>query len=149
MDSLIQAFGIDIKLIVIQVINFTILAGVLTYFLYKPILKMLNEREEKIKKGVEDAEAAGVARNAAEGERKEIVAEAHQSAEEIGKRAEAHAKEVAAAAAAATEEETAHKLQLATARAEAIAEETRKNSEAEIAKLAVLAAEKILKEKAT
>lgn len=39
MDQLIQAFGIDAKLITVQIINFGILLAALTYFLYKPVLK--------------------------------------------------------------------------------------------------------------
>lgn len=146
MDSLIHAFGIDLKLIIIQIINFTVLAGVLTYLLYKPVLKILSDREEKIKQGISDAEKASKALAKAEDERKEIVGEAHRSAEEVSKRAEVHAKEAAAAIAAVAEQDVAHKLKLATDRAEAIAEESRKKNEAEIARLAILTAEKILKE---
>lgn len=147
MESLIHAFGIDLKLITIQVINFVVLAAALTYFLYKPILRILEEREEKIKQGVSDAEAAKKAKEQAEDERKGILTEAHKASAEVAQRAEQHAKESAAAIAAAADQEAAHKLKLAEEKAAALQEEARKKSEAEIAKLAVLAAEKVLKEK--
>lgn len=146
MESLIQAFGIDLRLITIQVINFVVLAAVLSYLLYKPVLKMLNEREAKIKQGLNDALAAAKARENAEEERKDIVQIAHQEAEDVGKRAEVYAKDKAAEITAAAEASAVDKIRLAEERAIALSEEAKRQSEAEIAKLAVLAAEKILQE---
>ncbi len=147
MESLIHAFGIDIKLITIQIINFLVLAGILSYLLYKPLLKILNEREETIAQGVKDAEAAGQALSAAEDEKKAIVSQAHQEAADINDRAAGFAEENAAKVRAAAEEEAAQKIKAAEERSRALAEEAKKASEAEIAKLAVLAAEKVLSEK--
>ncbi len=147
MESLIHAFGIDIKLITIQIINFLVLAGILSYLLYKPLLKILNEREETIAQGVKDAEAAGQALSAAEDEKKAIVSQAHQEAADINDRATGFAEENAAKVRAAAEEEAAQKIKAAEERSRALAEEAKKASEAEIAKLAVLAAEKVLSEK--
>ncbi len=146
MESLIEVFGIDIRLITIQVINFVVLATILTYLLYKPVLKMLNDREAKIKQGLHDAEAAAKARENAEEERKGILEAAHKDAVEVGKRAEAHAKDRAAEIAASAEASAADKIRLAEERAMALSLEAKRQSEAEIAKMAVLAAEKILKE---
>ena len=146
MESLIEVFGIDLRLIIIQVINFLVLATILTYLLYKPVLKMLNDREAKIKQGLNDAAAAAKARENAEEERKGILEIAHKDAGEVGMRAEAHAKDRAAEIAAAAEASAADKIRLADERAKALSNEAKRQSEAEIAKMAVLAAEKILKE---
>jgi len=145
MDSLIHAFGIDVRLITIQVINFVILASLLSYFLYKPVLKLVSERESKIKQGLQDAEDAKKTLEGAEGEKKEILSAAHLEAEAVEKRAETHAKEKAEAIAVSAREASAAKLEQAESRAEALIEEARKKSEAEVAKIAVLAAEEILK----
>lgn len=147
MESLINAFGIDLRLITIQVINFVVLAGALSYLLYKPVLKILREREEKIRQGVEDAKAAGEARERAEADRKAIVGEAHLEAEAVSKRAEEHAKGKAADLVRQAEIEAADKLRIAADKAEALAVEAKKKSEAEVAKLAVLAVEKLVVEK--
>jgi F0F1-type ATP synthase membrane subunit b/b' len=56
MEEIIHAFGIDQRLIIIQIVNFAILAGALGYFLYTPVLRLLREREEKIAQGLKDAE---------------------------------------------------------------------------------------------
>lgn len=145
MESLIHAFGIDAKLITIQIINFVVLAGALTYLLYKPILRILSEREEKIKQGMADAEAAKNAKMAADDDRKAIVESAHKEAEAVSKRAEEHAEEKAGQVMATAEKEAAQTLKVATEKAVALQEVARKESEAEIAKLAVLATEKLLK----
>ena len=58
MAELFAAFGIDWKLLLAQSVNFLIVFGGLTYFLYKPLMRALAAREEKIAKGVKDAEEA-------------------------------------------------------------------------------------------
>jgi F-type H+-transporting ATPase subunit b len=147
MEEILHAFGIDGKLIVIQIVNFAILAGVLTYFLYTPVLKLLSEREAKIKKGVEDAENAAKALSEADTEKKSIVASAHKDAEEIAIRAKQFADQKSADIIRDAEAKGASLLESAHMRGEEIKVQARKESDAEIAKLAVLAAEKILREK--
>lgn len=145
MESLIAAFGIDIRLITIQVINFVVLAGLLSYFLYKPLLRLLSEREEKIRQGLEDADNAGKALAGAEAEKRRILTDAERAAAEIEARAEAHARERGAKIVAAADEAAAEKVRLAEARASALQAEALRQSEAEVAKAAVLAAEEILR----
>ena len=48
---------IDWFTVIAQVVNFLILAGLLWHFLYKPILKAIDEREKKIAAQLADAEA--------------------------------------------------------------------------------------------
>jgi len=55
MDSLIETFHIDIKLLIAQAINFAIVLGALYYFALKPLFKVMNERTEKVEKSLEDA----------------------------------------------------------------------------------------------
>ena len=50
--------GINLPGLITQLISFTVLLFLLTKFLYKPVLKLLDERAEKIKKGLSDAELA-------------------------------------------------------------------------------------------
>ncbi len=147
MEQLIEAFGIDVRLVIIQAVNFGLLMVVLTYFLYTPVLKLLRERQEKIAQSLKDAEAASKAREDAEAEKRSIVAAANQEAVAMAERAALHAKEKATA----IEAEAVLKAAQAKAAAETAAEELKaralKESEAEIAKLAILAAEKVLRDK--
>ncbi|MES2060108.1 MAG: hypothetical protein V4438_03695 [Patescibacteria group bacterium] len=53
MESLLQSFGIEWKLLIAQAINFAILAFVLWKLVYKPILKVLDERAAGAKEAAE------------------------------------------------------------------------------------------------
>ncbi len=148
MDQIIQAFGIDTRLIIIQIVNFSLLMTALGYFLYKPILNLLREREEKIAQGLKDAEDAAKAKTEAGTEKQAIVAQAHSEAEAIGARARESAVKQAEGIVGAGQEKVTALLLEAEARREFIKEQARKESEKEIAGLAVLAAEKIMRERA-
>ena len=148
MEQLLHAFGIDGKLIVIQIINFVVLAGALTYFLYKPVLGMLATREEKIAQGIKDAESAANAKAEADSEKKVILTEANKEAEAVGSRAKTHADEKGVEIVAEANDKAASIIASAQAKSEDLKVQARKESEAEVAKLAILAAEKILVEKA-
>ncbi len=149
MEQLLHAFGIDVKLIIIQIINFVVLAGLLSYFLYKPVLKILTEREEKIKKGIEDAEAAAKAKASALEEKQAVLSEAQKEAQEIDARAKAFAKEKEEEIVTAAQAKASDVIKDAETKSALLKEQALKESEAEIAKLAVLAAEKVLREKAS
>lgn len=147
MEQLIEAFGLDIRLIIIQIFNFGLLMAALSYFLYKPVLAMLKEREEKIAAGIEDAEVAKQAKEQAAEEKKEILATANKEAEAMAVRAKEHAGEKADQIVATANKKAEQVLVDAKKHSEELKSAALKESEAEIAKLAVLAAEKVLKER--
>lgn len=148
MEQLIHAFGIDVKLIVVQIINFIVLMSALTYFLYKPVLNVLKDREDKITQGIKDAEAAAAAKASAEEEKQTILSAAHAEAETVAQNAKSFADEKSEAIVAEAHTKAEAVMRDAEAKGAEIKERAQKESEAEIAKLAVLAAEKLLREKA-
>ncbi len=146
MESLLDAFGIDGKLLLAQLVNFGVLFVALTWLLYKPVMKTLDERAAKIAQGVEDAEIAS-----------EKAAKADENAAQVVKGAEIEAESIVASARDLAGSEKSRIMKEAEARAaqvaadaEARAEETAakalRDSEKEVARLAVLAAEKVLRE---
>ncbi len=56
MDSLITTFHIDWKIIIAQLVNFAIVFAVLYFFALKPLKKLMDERSETIKGGLDNAE---------------------------------------------------------------------------------------------
>lgn len=56
MDSLIEVFHIDWKLLAAQAVNFAVVFLVLYFLILKPLLKTVKERTEKIEKGLKDSE---------------------------------------------------------------------------------------------
>jgi F-type H+-transporting ATPase subunit b len=75
-----EAFGVDLPKLLFQVINFLLLLYLLNRFLFKPVLARLDERSEKIGKGLEDAEVAARDRELARAEREAAVSEARKEA---------------------------------------------------------------------
>ena len=115
------AFGVDLLKLAFQIINFLLILYLLNRFLFKRVLALLDERQAKIAKGLEDAEAAARDRELARAEREAALDEARKEAgamiaratkiaedsrAEIVAGARAEAEQVAARA---TEEITAEK----------------------------------------
>lgn len=82
-----DAFGVDVPKLLFQVINFLLLLYLLNRFLFKPVLALLDERQRRIGKGLEDAESAARDRELARAEREAAVAEARREAQELVARA--------------------------------------------------------------
>jgi F-type H+-transporting ATPase subunit b len=145
MSELLTVFGVNWKLLLAQGVNFVLLLALLSYFLYKPVLKMIDERREKIAESVKTAEAAS--RNLAEAQRKgdSIVGDASLEAEKLVKAARARAEEKRVEILQSAEAQAQNVLADAAARAEETRRNTLKESEKEIARAAMLAAEKILR----
>jgi F-type H+-transporting ATPase subunit b len=91
----LESLGINIGLLASQLVNFTLLAVLLYLLLYKPVLRMLDQRKERIARSMADIDAAreGAAkaqqeydRKVAEAQRKaqEIIAQAAQTGEQAG-----------------------------------------------------------------
>lgn len=147
MSELFAAFGINWKLLLVQAFNFALLLAVLWYFLYQPVLKMIDDRRQKIAQGVRDAEAAAKKLDAAKAKGEGIVGTASREAEGIVAAARARAEEKADEIVKTAESRAAAEFKDAAARAEEVKRQALKESEREIARAAMLAAEKILREK--
>ena len=55
--ELLTTLGIDWKLLLVQLLNFGILIVVLSVLVYRPILRLLDDRRERVRKSMEDAKA--------------------------------------------------------------------------------------------
>jgi F-type H+-transporting ATPase subunit b len=97
-----EALGVNLGFLLFQIFNFTIVAVLLYAWAYKPILKALENRKNKIAQGFEDARIAAEARANAEQDAAKIVAEAqsksNQVVREATERAELATRDVRAAA---------------------------------------------------
>lgn len=97
-----DALGINVGYLIIQILSFVILMLALKGWLYGPIIKVLDERKARIAKGLEDARQAAIARDNADAEAKKILdaarAEAANTRQEAAIRAEETAKEIVARA---------------------------------------------------
>ena len=147
MQELFHAFGIDWRLLILQMINFGILVGALWFFLYKPVLAMLKKREEMIAQGVEDAEVAEKTRLEIESTRGDILKGAEQEAHEVVSVAKQHGSDERVKILKEAEDRAAKVADDAALRAKETIIKARKESEKEISRLSILAAEKVLQNK--
>lgn len=147
MDQLFSAFGIDWRLLLIQGVNFGLLLGALGYFLYRPLLKVIDERRNKIAEGVRLAEAADRRLEEATAQGEGIVGDAARRAEDLVASARKQAEEKGTDIVKMAESRADGILKDAAARGEEAKRQIVKQSEKEIVRAAMLAAEKILREK--
>lgn len=147
MDQLISTFGLNWKLLVIQAVNFGVLLSALTYLLYKPLMRTIDERRAKIAEGVRAADAAAQRLADADAESKEIVGAGAREAESLVAAARMRADEKGAEIVKAAEEKAEAALKDAKAKADEAHRQALAKSEKDIAKAALLAAEKILAKK--
>jgi F-type H+-transporting ATPase subunit b len=139
-----EAFGVDIWKLGFQIVNFLLLLYLLNRFLFKRVLRLLDDRQSRISQGLEDAETAARDRELARAEREAALAEARREAEAMvqraAKTAEATSAEILAEAKASAEQITAR------AREEIAAEKDRALAEirGEVADLALEAAGKLI-----
>jgi len=81
--ELLSKLGIDWKLLIAQIINFLVLMAVLYKFLYKPVLKMLDDRKEKIDKSLKHAEEIEKNLFKSEADKAKVLQEARNEAGKI------------------------------------------------------------------
>lgn len=89
---ILDQLGINPLYLAAQIINFGILALVLTKFLYKPILKMLDARSKKIAESMKAAEESIKERQTLEETKKKELAQARLEVEKIMAKATTEAK---------------------------------------------------------
>jgi len=98
----LEALGLNLGYLLVQIFNFAIVFVVLRAWVYVPILALLERRRETIAQGLEDARVAAEARASAEKDAREIVAkaqsEASQKVREASERAEAAGRDIQAQA---------------------------------------------------
>jgi len=100
----VEGLGINLPTLIAQIINFVILLGLLYLVAYKPIMRILDERSQKVKESMEQTELIKQQAERAEEEVKkqieaagregqEIVARAVRSGEEVRQKAQQEARQ--------------------------------------------------------
>ena len=75
-----EGLGINLGYLIVQIGALIVLVVLMKGFAYGPIIRMLEERQQRIAKGLEDARQAAIARESADEEAKKIVEEARAEA---------------------------------------------------------------------
>ncbi len=145
--ELLNALGLNWKILIAQFLNFAILFFVLYRFGYKPILKFLDDRKDQISKGVQNAEEAEKKLVELDEKEKEIIKKAKQEALQIVEESKERGEEKRQQMIEKAKQEIGQIIDSEKSKMRAEKAETLKEIKAEIAGLIVDAVEKVLDEK--
>jgi len=141
-----EALGINVGLLIVQIIAFTIVMLTLNAWVYKPMLDMMETRKKKIAQGLEDARVAADARANAEKDAAKIVADAQAEASKVVREATERAEVASKDVRAAAEGEAAKAREAAMAEAELERGRILGDLRGQVAALAIAAANKLVGE---
>jgi F-type H+-transporting ATPase subunit b len=140
------SLGINLPLLVVFIINFIVLFVLLRLFLFKPVMKMLDERAQRTKEGMELAEATKKEYEQAKGEVQKQIEKGRQETQaiiaqamQVGERLKEESRQEAAKQAQTIIDRT--RTELETER-DKIVEDLRR----EFVDISIAAAEKVIKE---
>jgi F-type H+-transporting ATPase subunit b len=142
----LEALGINLGYLLVQVLNFFILIIVLRAWVYKPIVNLLENRRKAIAQGLEDARIAAQARANAEQEAEQVMIKAQQEAAERIRESTERADEAAREIKTEAEGEAADIRHAAYADAEQAKTQALGELRGQVAALAIAAAQRIIGE---
>ncbi len=148
-ESVLGALGVNWKLFIAQLLNFSVVLFVMWKWVYTPLLKIIDSRTAKIDKGLKDAEAAAAAKSGAEQASEEAILAARKEAQRLIEEAQKAAEAQRAELKAKTQAELAALVQQGKDTLAAEKEKMVREAGSEIAELAVMIAGKALGEKLT
>jgi F-type H+-transporting ATPase subunit b len=140
----LEALGLNLGYLLVQVFNFAILFVILRAWVFKPIVGLLERRRETIAQGVEDARIAAEARANAEKEAEHILADAQKQASERVRDSSSRAEEIAKEIRAEAEKEAVKIREAALEEAQQAKEQALGELRGQIAALAISAAQKVI-----
>lgn len=142
----IAALGINLKLLIAQLIHFLIVLVIFWKWIYKPIVKILDQRAETIEKSIRDAKEVEERVAKLEVERKDVItsakAEASHRVEEARTTAEARKRDILAQAKVEVERVIKSGKEQLVKEKEAMLREAKQ----EIVEVAIAAAKQVLKD---
>ena len=141
-----EGIGINLPLLVAFVVNFLILFGLLSIVLYKPVLKMLDERQAKIKESLEQAEQIKEQATRSEEQMQATLEKARKEGQEIVAQAAQIGERLKQEAAEGARKESESLINKARSEIELERDKAINELRADFAEIAILAAEKVIEE---
>jgi len=142
MSELIHNLGIEWKIILAQIVNFTVLLLILQKFAYRPVVKILTERRKKIEEAIERSKTVDSQMAEIEALKEKVLDEARVKSEEILVKAEQSARKVQEDMLADTHEKSEKLMEDTRKKIEAEREKIFQEVKREIAEVVALAVEK-------
>ncbi len=145
--GLLASLGINIELFIAQLVNFSILLVVLWRFAYRPLLKIMDERTQKIEAGLKNAEEAKALRKRASSEHAQALADAREEVQGMLDKAREEAQVVHERSMTETHEEIEKQIEGARQRLEFERVAMMKSMKKDVVHLVVQVSEQVLGER--
>ena len=140
----LAGLGLSLPTLLAQIVNFTILFGLLYMVAYKPVMKMLDERSRKIKESMEQTEFIKEQAEHAEEETKKRIEDAGKEGQEVIARAVRTGEEVRQQAQQEARGDAESLIARARTEIQRERDEAIDDLRREFADLTILAAEKVI-----
>ncbi|MFH1233288.1 MAG: F0F1 ATP synthase subunit B [Patescibacteria group bacterium] len=147
MDSLIETFHIDWRLLIAQAINFAIVFLALYFLIFKPLSKVMEDRSARIAKSLDDAKKIEKKLITSEEEYKKRLSEVKKEASLILAKADNQAEENKQATIIKAKEEIGKLINLEKVKMQTEKAQTLKEIKEEVADLIIMTVEKVLEKK--
>lgn len=144
--EVLNALGINLGYLLVQIFNFAIMFVVLRAWAYRPVVKALENRRISIEQGLQDARVAAEARANAEEAAKGILADAQAKASEVVREATQRADEAGRDVQTAAENEAVKIRESALTEAQVERDRILLDVRGQIAALAMAATQKLIGE---
>lgn len=147
MDTLIETFHIDLKLLIAQALNFGIVFLVLYYFILKPLIKVMRNRTKVIEKSLDDAKRIEAKLSEAQNEYDKTLMKAKKEVGVILENADQEAEKKKKDAIEKAKEEIGQIINQEKVKLEQEKAQTLKDIKKDVADLVITTVEKILEKK--
>ena len=141
-----EALGINLGYLFVQILNFAIIFVVLRVWVFKPIVSLLEKRRQTIAQGLEDARIASEARANAEQEAEKVLAAAQVQANQLVRQATERAEQAGVESRAGADREGEERRKSAIAEGAQIKAQALGELRGHVAALAIAAAQKVIGE---
>lgn len=141
-----EALGINLGYLLVQILNFLILFVVLRKWVFMPIVDLLQRRREMVEQGIKDANEAAEARANAEKEAEAVLDEARQEAAKLVREASERAGTAAIEIKNEAERQAMHIREVAKEESDQAKLQALHDLRGQVAALAIAAAQKVIGE---
>lgn len=149
MLEILGKVGFDWQVALANLVNFAIVFVVLNFLVFKPLKKVITERQSKIQQGLDDAEKAKSALVEASAQKEELMRDAYKESQDIVGGAKDERNKIIATASALAEDEASKIRQNAIDDADAILRKADQDLNEKAVSVIVDGMEKVLKESMT
>lgn len=144
MGAAVEALGLNLPQLIAQIVNFFLLLVILRLLLYKPILKMLDDRKQRIAEGLNAAELARVEASQAQANIQQQLDEARKEGQDMVANAQQIATRIQAEAREQAQRDREAALERATAEIQLERDRAIADLRGEFADITVQAAERVI-----